>query len=150
MALRNLDFTQKAPTKSVIAEIDEFSRTFRTMREHVKDHNDAVARFVPTEFLEELGSRDITTLRLGDHREEVMTLLFSDIRSFTTLSGTMTPAQTFNFVNSYYSQIGPVGREHGGFIDKYIGDAIFAIFPHVSNSAVEAAIAMQRKVQEYN
>ncbi len=63
-------------------------------------------------------------------------MLFSDIRAFTTLSGVMTPDETFRFVNSYLSQIGPIIREQQGFIDKYIGDAIFALFPDKASDAV--------------
>ena len=58
-----------------------------------------------------------------------MTVLFSDIRSFTSLSESMTPFENFNFLNSYLSRMGPEIRANGGFIDKYIGDAIMALFP---------------------
>ncbi len=77
-------------------------------------------------------------------------MLFSDIRAFTTLSGSMTPHQTFRFVNSYLSHIGPIVREQHGFIDKYIGDAIFALFPAGAGDALDAAIAMQRRIVAYN
>lgn len=148
--LRQLDFSPQPATKSIIAEMEEFSKTFTTMRRHVHAHNRAVERFVPRKFLEELGSRDITALRLGDHIEGRMTLMFSDIRSFTTISGELTPEETFRFVNDYFSRIGPIVRKHGGFVDKYIGDAIFALFPGAPGDAVEAAIEMQRSVSEYN
>lgn len=150
VTLRSLDFSPQPRRRSIVAELDEFSETFGTMRQHVKDHNDAVSRFIPRAFLETLGSPDITGLRLGDHRQGVMTLLFADMRSFTTLSGNMSPEDTFRFVNSYLSKIGPIVREHGGFVDKYIGDAIMAIFPGDPAAAVDAAIAMQRKLVEYN
>jgi class 3 adenylate cyclase len=150
LTLRNLDFSPQPPRRSVIAELDEFARTFGTMRQHVKEHNDAVARFIPSAFLNQLGQRDIVGLRLGDHREALMTLMFADIREFTTLSGGMSPSDTFAFVNSYLSEVGPIVRTHGGFIDKYIGDAIFAIFPDRPSDAVSAAISMQRRLAEYN
>jgi two-component system sensor histidine kinase ChiS len=150
LALRNLDFTERPLHGSYITEIDEFSQTFGTMRSHIRAHNEAATHFVPREFLEQLGRPDLRSLQLGDHREAVMTLLFSDIRSFTTLSGQMTPEETFRFVNSYLTQIGPLIREKTGFIDKYIGDAIFALFPGSTADAVDAAIAMQRQVVAYN
>ena len=150
VALRSLDFSDRAATPSVITEIAEFSDTFDAMRRHVRDYNQASTRFVPREFVEILGRKDIQSLQLGDHVERTMTILFSDIRSFTTLSGSMTPQQTFNFVNSYLTRIGPIIRQHRGFIDKYIGDAIMALFPENSRTAVEAAIAMQRRVVTYN
>ena len=150
LALRNLDFSERPQPTSFITEVEEFAETFGAMRTHIREHNEAATHFIPRQFLELLGRRDLRSMRLGDHRESVMTMLFSDIRAFTTLSGVMTPDETFRFVNSYLSQIGPIIREQQGFIDKYIGDAIFALFPDKSSDAVDAAIAMQQRVVIYN
>lgn len=150
LALRNLDFGERPERHSYITEIEEFAQTFGTMRTHIRQHNDAATHFIPRQFLELLDRRDLRSLQLGDHRETMMTMLFSDIRAFTTLSGRMTPDETFRFVNSYLSQIGPTIREQHGFIDKYIGDAIFALFPNRAGDAVDAAIAMQHRVVTYN
>ena len=54
--------------------------------------------------------------------------MFADIRDFTSLSETMTLMENFNFINSYLSQMEPVISTHHGIIDKYIGDAIMALF----------------------
>ncbi len=150
LALRNLDFGERPDRHSYITEVEEFAQTFGTMRTHIREHNDAATHFIPRQFLELLSRSDLRSLQLGDHRETMMTMLFSDIRAFTTLSGRMTPDETFRFVNSYLSQIGPTIREQHGFIDKYIGDAIFALFPDSAGNAVDAAIAMQRRVVTYN
>jgi hypothetical protein len=150
LALRNLDFSEREPHVWAIEEFNEFSQTFGTMRTHIREYNDAVANFVPRQFLELLGRKDLKSLKLGDHHELVMTMLFSDIRSFTTLSGELTPAENFRFVNSYLTNIGPIIREHNGFIDKYIGDGIFALFPDKTCDSVDAAIEMQQRVVTYN
>jgi predicted ATPase/class 3 adenylate cyclase len=110
----------------------------------------AYSRFVPREILQFLGKDSITQVGLGDQTQQEMTVLFSDIRAFTSLSEQMTPQQNFNFINSYLSRVGPVIREHSGFIDKYIGDAIMALFPSQPNDAIQAAIHMQREVLLYN
>ena len=73
-----------------------------------------------------------------------MTILFSDIRSFTTLSEHMTPEENFAFLNSYLAMIGPIVRQNGGFIAKYIGDAIMALFPRFAADALATAVQMQR------
>jgi class 3 adenylate cyclase len=54
------------------------------------------------------------------------------------------------FSKFYLSQVGPIVRKHGGFIDKYIGDAVMALFPETADDAVRAAIAMQHQVSLYN
>ncbi len=106
--------------------------------------------FVPKEFLDYLKKKSIVDIRLGDNIQKEMTVLFSDIRSFTMLSEKMTPQENFNFLNSCLSRIGPVVRNSGGFIDKYIGDAIMALFPDSADDAIHSAIAMQNVIETYN
>jgi len=108
------------------------------------------SRFVPMEFLTFLNKKSIVEVELGNQVQKQMTVLFSDIRSFTTLSEKMTPQENFNFLNSYLKRIGPIIRSHGGFIDKYIGDAVMALFPGDPEDALNAAIMMQNDTIEYN
>jgi len=92
----------------------------------------------------------VAEIALGDQTLRDMTILFSDIRSFTTLSESMSPEENFRFINSYLSRIGPLVRHSGGFIDKYIGDAIMALFPERPERAIESALSMQRALVVYN
>lgn len=116
----------------------------------LRSANEAFLRFVPAEFLHALGYHDITKARLGDATSQMVTILFSDIRNFTKLSEQMTPTQAFAFLNSCLSRVGPHVRVNGGFIDKYIGDAIMALFPTDPAAAVRAGIAMSKEVLSYN
>jgi len=111
---------------------------------------DVTNKFVPHEFIRSLGHRVITDVQLGDQVEKVVTVLFSDIRSYTTLAEKMTPEENFRFVSSFNERIGPIIREHNGFINQYLGDAIMAIFPGNASDALSAAIDMQRAVRELN
>ena len=110
----------------------------------------ASARFVPREFLKFLKIESIVDARLGDSVQAEMTIMFADIRSFTSLSESMSPRENFEFLNSYLSRVGPVIRQYSGFIDKYIGDGIMALFPNSAEDAVQAAIEMQQQVKIYN
>jgi len=125
-------------------------RRFTEAQNHLKAYSAASDRFVPHEFLNFLGKESIIHVQLGDQVQQEMTVLFSDIRSFTTLSERMTPAENFNFLNAYLHRVGPVIRKHNGFIDKYIGDAVMALFPNCADDAVQAAIEMQQQVQQFN
>ncbi len=111
---------------------------------------DSFSRFVPKEFLTYLNRANIVDVRLGDQVMKEMTVLFSDIRSFTNISEHMTPQENIDFLNSYLMSIGPIIRKNNGFIDKYIGDAIMALFPESVDDAVSAAIDMQKQVGEFN
>jgi two-component system, sensor histidine kinase ChiS len=112
--------------------------------------NAAYGRFVPHDFLHFLGQESIVDVKLGNHIKKEMTVLFSDIRDFTSLSEEMSPEETFHFINSYLSRVSPIIRDRNGFIDKYIGDAIMALFPNSADDAVSGAIAMQDQVKLFN
>jgi two-component system sensor histidine kinase ChiS len=112
----------------------------------------SIHRFIPTEFLHHLEKNDFHELKLGDHVKKDMTIFFSDIRAFTELSEQLTPEESFAFVNSYLSRVVPIIKTHGGFIDKYMGDGIMALFADArgADQAVESAVEMQVKMVEYN
>jgi hemerythrin len=120
------------------------------LRERLKKTTAAYSRFVPREFLNLLGIEDIRKVELGQQVERKMTILFCDIRNFTALSETMSPQENFNFLNSYLVQMEPVITAHGGFIDKYIGDAIMALFPDSPDEALRCGQAMLRQLDDYN
>jgi len=107
-------------------------------------------RFVPREFLSLLGKDTIEHVRLGDQIQLEMTVLFADIRAFTTLSEDLTPVENFNFLNSYLSRISPVVRRNRGFIDKYLGDGIMALFPRNPQDAVRAGLELMDTVRVFN
>jgi adenylate cyclase len=111
---------------------------------------EASGKFVPFEFIRSLGKEFITDVRLGDHIEKVVTVLFTDIRDYTTLSEQMTPEENFHFVCSLNESIGPMIKKYNGFVNQYLGDSIMAIFPGSATDALNAAIDMQKKVQEFN
>ncbi len=110
----------------------------------------ATSRFVPNQFLSFLGCESIVNVKLGEAVQLEMSVLFSDIRDFTTLSEQMTPEENFKFINSYLSRMEPLIVANQGFIDKYIGDAIMALFSEGADDAVRAGIAMLHALVEYN
>lgn len=107
-------------------------------------------RFVPNEFLHSLNRNRITEVLLGDHIQKEVTVLFLDIRGYTTLSETMTPEDNFRFVNAFHGRMGPIIQKHKGFVNQYLGDAIMAIFPASPETALHAAIDMQEALRSYN
>ncbi len=108
------------------------------------------ARFVPEQLLTFLGKDIITKVGLGDSVQKDMTILFSDIRAFTSISETLSPSENFGFINSYLETMGPIIRKHNGFIDKYIGDAIMALFPQKPSDAIDASIEMLEELYKLN
>jgi len=115
-----------------------------------KDRLAAYRRFVPDETLRMIGADRIEQIKLGDHVERKLTVLFADIRNFTSLTEKMVPAESFAFINAYLSTVEPAIRRQRGIVDKYIGDGIMAFFGSNADDAVHAAVAMQAAAAEFN
>ena len=152
----NNDLSIRVPVRSR-DEVGRLSVSFNDMAETIQEHNalqealtNAYGRFVPKELLRLMDRTSILDVKLGDQVQKEMTVLFSDIRSFTKMSETMTPFENFNFLNSYLRRMGPEIRNNRGVIDKYIGDAIMALFPAEPEDALAAAVAMHKRLIEYN
>ncbi|HNC01140.1 MAG TPA: adenylate/guanylate cyclase domain-containing protein, partial [Leptospiraceae bacterium] len=116
---------------------------------HLKRVNQSYERFVPREFLQLLDKKSILDVDLGQFTEREMTILFGDIRDFTQLSEEMTPEENFKFINSFLRRMEPAISKNNGFIDKYIGDAIMALFKK-ADDALLAAIDMRSNLSIYN
>jgi len=118
----------------------------RQMESLQKKTRIAFARYVPVDVMDEIIKK--STTQMGQSETRLVAILFSDIRSFTKISEN-TPAQELvNFLNHYFSLMGNEIIAEKGNIDKFIGDAIMAIFgapktlENASASAVRAAIRM--------
>jgi class 3 adenylate cyclase len=79
-----------------------------------------------------------------------MAVLSSDIRDFTSISEALSPEENFLFLNDYLSHVGPIIRAENGFIEKYIGDAVFALFDRKPEDAILAAIKMHKSIAKWN
>jgi len=114
----------------------------------------ALARFLAPEVVEMIASNP-EGIRLGGVNQKV-TVLFCDIRGFTPMSETMAPEKIVEILNEYFSRVTDVIFDHGGTLDKYIGDAAMAIFGapfskgNDAANAVNAAVAMQKMICELN
>jgi len=121
----------------------------REREEAMRRVYEITAKFVPYEFIGSLGHNIITDVKLGDQVEKVVTVLFTDIRDYTSISEQMTPEENFRFVNAYNERMGPIIRKHNGFINQYLGDAIMALFgaplnaPDQARRSIESALEMR-------
>jgi len=100
-------------------------------------------------------TRDLDQLKLGGDQRE-MTVLFSDLRGFTTFSETLDPETLVHTLNEYLTAMSDVIFKHGGTIDKYMGDAVMAFWgapqeqPTHAVYAVRAALEMMRELERLN
>jgi class 3 adenylate cyclase len=125
-----------------------------TERKRFERERAMVKRYLPAELVESLA--DLQELRLGGTRE-VVTILFADIRGFTSYSETHAPEQVVEMVNGYYAHVAQLIRQNDGIVDKYEGDAVVAHFgtplrPIKDHAwkAVATAWAAQQVIRTYH
>jgi len=107
--------------------------------------NEASRRFVPVQFVKIIGVDNITSLKLGNSVQSVITVMFFDIRFFSVHSQMMSTKETFDFVNKVFGLAGTIIQKHNGFVDKYLGDSAMVLFERAIDS-VRAGIEIYRAV----
>ena len=113
---------------------------------------DLLGKVVSPEVAAELLKKEVT---LGGEEREV-TVLFSDLRNFTSMSERLAPREMLGILNRYFTRMDAIIRRHGGVVDKYMGDALMALFgAPVANSddadrAMQAALEMSEALDDLN
>ena len=110
-------------------------------------------KYVPTELVDEMSKNPEQVVSMdGESRE--MTILFSDVRGFTTISEGLDPKELSQLMNAFLSPLSAVINKHHGKVDKYMGDCIMAFWgapkpePEHARNAILAGIEMQKKLHE--
>jgi adenylate cyclase len=110
--------------------------------------------YVPPELVDEMAKNPTSYSMEG--RSEELTVMFSDVRGFTTISESLKPKELSEYINAYLTSMSLIIQQHRGTLDKYIGDAIMAFWgapvadPAHAQHAVETAMAMQAEVDKVN
>jgi class 3 adenylate cyclase len=118
--------------------------------EHVNKLNVAYKRFLPEEFLKLIGTGDIQKVKKGDATSRNISVLFSDIRNFTSMTENMNPEESFSFINQILDFLAPIISKHNGFIDKFVGDSIMALFPNNVDDSIQCGFEMLCALRKYN
>lgn len=119
------------------------------LKSEMLDQIKIFSHFVPKQFLDALSIKSILNVKLGESVERQMSVMFFDIRNFTTKSEAMSPKENFDFVNSYLSYVEHNITRQKGFIDKFIGDAVMALF-YTEQEALQASIEIFTSLKKFN
>jgi class 3 adenylate cyclase len=150
-AEKNLFSTDENQTMAILTiAFSRIAKEIKALFRKQVQLTEAYQRFVPEQLLESLDKKSILDVKLGNQVQKEMTILFSDIRSFTNISEKLEPAENFKFVNDYLAAVVPSIRKYDGYVDKYIGDAIMALFTKKGSDAVYSAIDMLSKLDKLN
>ena len=134
------------------------TRQLRKDKEKVEELNQVLAesfsKFVPRDLVEELVAEGQLVRLRGEERE--VTILFSDIRGYSTIIETLPPIRVLKVLNLYFNSMEKVIDRHGGTILEYVGDAILAVFgapgdlPNHAQAATLCAVEMRDALAEFN
>ncbi len=109
--------------------------------------------FVPDQFLRRIAPKGVESIQLGSAIAAELTILFCDIRGFTAIVESQQAQITFNWLNALFTAINASITQHNGFIDKYLGDAVMAVFDQPGThpmDGLQAAIATQNALAQFN
>lgn len=146
------EFYTVAPSVMLIATLETF--TFLTVERKAREIKKAFTSYVSPELVEEI-QKDPDKLQLGGE-ERFISIMFSDIRGFTTLSEKLTPSALTSMLNRIHDPMTKVVLKNKGMLDKYIGDAMMALFntpldlPDHADKAVETALELIRTLHLIN
>lgn len=125
---------------------------FRRSFNHINHLKRTFERFVPKRFLMRITDEDLTEFQIGNAKSESLVVLFSDIRGFTTISEGLSPEDLLTYLNHYFLEMATVVKRHHGFIDKFIGDGIMALFDELEDTdlgnASQRAIRAAREMHD--
>ncbi len=109
--------------------------------------------FVPEQFLRRIAPKGVESIQLGNATEAELTVLFCDIREFTAIAESQQVSDTFKWLNAFFQAMNQSIVSHHGFIDKYLGDAMLAVFDrphHQAQDALHAAVTMRQALIDFN
>ncbi len=129
---------------------NEMAASLEVAAERQRKTAESFARFVPQNFLRVVAPSGLENIQVGTSVKRPLTILFCDIRGYTSLSERIPAEEMFDFLNAYLARMGGAISGAGGFIDKYIGDAIMALFEDGPDSALRAAAAMREALAGFN
>jgi len=128
----------------------EISQEINKQITHQTELTKSYQRFVPTEIVKSLNKTDIRQIELGDQKQHNAYILFTDIRNFTGMSEKLSSAQVFELLNSLLDKAIPTIKKSGGYVDKFIGDAVLAVFDTDIGNPVECAIELLNNLKILN
>ena len=129
--------------------LNKINETFKEKENILEKTTNEYEKYIPKQFLKFLGKNSILELELGNQVQKEVTTMFVDIHNSTNISTTLSLEENFNYINGYLNIVSPIIRKHGGFVDKYLGDGILAVFVKPQN-AIECATAITRAVENKN
>lgn len=130
-------------------DLNKINDNYKKKESIIKQTSSEYEKYIPKQFVKFLGKNSILDLVVGTQVQKEVTTMFCDIRNSTQVSTSLSLEENFNYINSYLNVVAPIIRKYNGFIDKYLGDGVMAVFTR-SRQAYDCAHAIIKAVREKN
>jgi len=140
------------PLSVILTHVSTATINYFSEKRQKKEIIGIFSKYVSKQILEKI-LKDPSQINLGGSKKKI-TILFSDIRNFTSLSEKMDPEKLVKFLNTYFNEMAAIIMDNNGVVDKYIGDAIMCFWgdpvedPYQHENACKTALLMKKRLVE--
>lgn len=135
--------------KNIEYNLNKINDNYKHKESVLKETREEFNKYIPKQFVKFLGKSSVLDLELGTQVKKEVTTMFCDIRNSTQVSTSLSLEDNFNYINSYLNIVAPIIRKYNGFIDKYMGDGVMAVFTR-SRQAYDCAHMIIKTINEKN
>ena len=135
--------------KEIEYSLNKINDNYKQKEVYIQQTNSEFDKFIPKQIVRMFGKKNATELELGAKVQKEVTTLYCDIRNSQAVSSTLSMEENFNYINSYLNLVSPLIRKHNGFVDKYLGDGVLAVFTS-PDQAINCAHAIYKIISLKN
>jgi len=129
--------------------LNKINDNYKRKETIIKETATEYEKYIPKQFVKFLGKNSVLDLVVGTQVKKEVTTLFCDVRNSNQVSTSLSLEENFNYINSYLNVVTPIIKKYNGFIDKYLGDGVLAVFTR-SRQAYDCAHAIIKAIKEKN
>ena len=135
--------------KEIEYSLNKINDNYKQKEAYIQKTHSEFEKFIPKQIIKMFGKKNVLQLEVGTKLQKEVTALFCDIHNSEAVASTQSMEENFNYINSYLNLVSPLIHKHNGFVDKYLGDGILAVFTS-PDQAVNCAHAICKVISLKN
>lgn len=145
----NVDFEGALEFESISKSLENIQKVYRDNDRKLNKKDTTYQKFIPKEYLKYFGKTKFEELEVGDNVQAKLCTLFCDLRNSYFSSETLSLAENFDIINEFVALVSKTVAENNGFVDKFVGDGVVAIFDS-EDDALKSANVIAKQLDYKN
>lgn len=145
----NVDFEGALEFESIAKSFEDVQKNYRNNDRKLNKKDFEYQKFVPKEYLSYFGTTNIEDLKVGNAITKKLSVMFCDMRNSYFSSETLSLQENFSLISEFLKSVSTIIKKNGGFVDKFLGDGVIAIFSNEDN-ALKSANEIARQLDYKN